>query len=258
MTATAARKGANRIADIPADILEALSTGSIPSATLTECLALDHYRLLCLVFPTLSPAAQEAAQALNTQGILRRMAGLGELLLNEVGDEALPICLAHPSDTVRGWACFMIGAQPDVSLADRLSAIQPLADDAHFGVREWAWMAVRPHLANDLDTAIQLLTPWTQSSSERIRRFACEAIRPRGVWCAHLKALKQTPQQALPILEALRADDSVYVQDSVANWLNDAGKDQPEWVRELCAQWVAASASPATQRICQRASRNLK
>jgi len=88
-----------------------------------------------------------------------------------------------------------------MTLAERLAAIRPLADDSHFGVREWAWIAVRPHLAADLDQAIALLAAeWTSDRSERIRRFASESIRPRGVWCAHLSVLKKEPERALPVL----------------------------------------------------------
>lgn len=258
MSTTPPRKGANRVADIPPDILEALSLGQIPSATLTEGLAVDQYRLLCTVLPSLSTEVLHKAHAFTELGILRRMVAMGTLLQTEVGNDALTTCLAHPSDTVRGWACFMIGAQAPLPLDERLAAIRPLADDEHFGVREWSWMAVRPYLANELDSAIALLTAWTASPSEWVRRFACEALRPRGVWCAHIVAFKKEPQLALPILEALRADPSVYVQDSVANWLNDAGKDQPDWVQALCTRWLAESPTDATQRICQRAQRNLK
>lgn len=258
MTKPETRKGASRTADIPADVLQALSNGELQSATLTEILALDQTQLLRTVFPTLSSTAQMAAEAACQLGILKRMAGIGAILLDELGAVGIDPCRAHHSDTVRGWACFMISAQAGLDLSARLAAIQPLADDAHFGVREWAWMGLRPHLIQELDTAINLLAAWTTSPSERLRRFACEALRPRGVWCAHISTLKKNPELALPILSPLRADPSKYVQDSVANWLNDVAKDQPAWVLKLCTQWSQGEPPPATHRICQRALRNLK
>ncbi|RFA26614.1 DNA alkylation repair protein [Alkalilimnicola ehrlichii] len=255
---TNTRKGATRTADIPADILDALSHGKMQTATLTEGLALDQAKLLRAAFPGLSPRALAAADDACQLGIVKRMAGIGAVLLEELGTEGIKQCSEHDADTVRGWACFMIGTQTELALPSRLEAIQPLADDAHFGVREWSWMAVRPHLARELDEAIAYLTAWAVSPSERLRRFASEALRPRGVWCAHITPLKQQPERALPILSSLRADPSTYVQDSVANWLNDAGKDKPEWVRGLCQKWLQGEPSAATRRICQRALRNLK
>ena len=74
---------------------------------------------------------------------------------------------------------------------------------------------------------------------------------------AHIASLKREPGKALPILSSLRADPSNYVQDSVANWLNDAAKDQPAFVRDLCTQWLQGTSTDATRRICQRAQRNL-
>lgn len=258
MNSTASRKGATRAADIPADVLDALSRGELSSATLAECLALDQARLLRAIFSGLSPQALAAADAACELGILKRMTGIGTLLWEALGTDGFERCQAHDADTVRGWACFMVGAQAGLSLPARLAAIRALADDPHFGVREWAWMAVRPHLVQELDAAITHLAQWTAEPSERLRRFASEALRPRGVWCAHIAALKREPGQALPILSPLRADASAYVQDSVANWLNDAAKDQPGWVRDLCAQWQQGPSNDATRRICQRALRNLK
>lgn len=258
MNTVAPRKGATRAADIPADVLDALSRGELQSATLAEGLALDQALLVRTVFPQLSPQALKNMDAACQLGILKRMAGIGAALLKELGSHGIAQCQAHASDTVRSWACFMIGAQPEVDLPSRLTAIRPLADDAHFGVREWAWMAVRPHLAQELDAAIAHLAAWTQEPSERLRRFASEALRPRGVWCPHITTLKRQPERALPILSPLRADSSAYVQDSVANWLNDAAKDHPDWVRELCAEWLQVQPTAATHRICQRALRNLK
>ena len=258
MTPLSTRKGATRTADIPASVLDALSKGELQSATLAEGLALDQATLLRTVFPDLSAGQQARANAACQLGILKRMAAIGALLGEDHKTDRLARCRSHGSDTVRGWACFMIGADSDLDLSSRLKAIAPLADDEHFGVREWAWMAIRPHLARDLDTSISHLSSWTQSPSERLRRFASESLRPRGVWCAHIAMLKKQPERALPILLPLRAEPSVYVQDSVANWLNDAAKDRPEWVRELCEKWLQGRPAEATHRICKRALRSLK
>lgn len=243
------------VADIAPARLALLNAGSVASATLTEGLAIDFAQLLAAAVPAIGAARLDRMRAQAAAGITRRMALAAQLLLEANADLAL--LQAHPSDTVRGWACFAIAAQAGWPLPQQLAAMRPLADDGHFGVREWAWLALRPHLAASLDEAIALLAPWTTDPSERVRRFACEALRPRGVWCAHIARLKEQPQLALPVLQALRADPAVYVQDSVANWLNDAAKSGPDWVRSLCAQWLLESPAAATVRICKRAQRSI-
>ena len=42
------------------------------------------------------------------------------------------------------------------------------------------------------------------------------------------------PTPVLPLLEALRDDESEYVRRSVANHLNDISKDHPDLVAEGC------------------------
>jgi 3-methyladenine DNA glycosylase AlkC len=138
-----------------------------------------------------------------------------------------------------------------------LQAVSRFAADPHFGVREIAWMAVRDEIAADVAGAVGLLQPWALHADANIRRFASEATRPRGVWCAQIEALKQQPWRGLSLLEPLRADPSRYVQNSVANWLNDAAKTQPDWVREICGRWSRESPGAATTYIVRRGQRSL-
>ena len=117
-------------------------------------------------------------------------------------------------------------------------------------------MALRPGLAAELRRSVALLTPWTRN-----RRSACAASPAsrcvRAACGAHIAELKADPGIGLPLLAPLRVDPSVYVQDSVANWLNDASKDQPDWVRGVCARWQADAPAEATLRICRRALRTV-
>ena len=256
-TGKPARKGARRQSDIDPETRAELNAGRIASATLAECLVVDHAKLLRTVAPQLSANDFAAIGALSQAGITQRMAAVADLLRARLGHASVARFSDHTSDTVRGWAAFMVGRMPGLDLADRLTRMRGFADDPHFGVREWAWVAVRPSIVGDVETAISLLSPWTQESSANLRRFAVEATRPRGVWAAHIPDLKRDPSIGAALLEPLRADDVAYVQDSVGNWLNDAAKDQPDWVRALCDRWCAESPQPATLRICRRATRSL-
>ena len=252
------RKTARTRAEIAPELLAELNAGTRASATLVEGLAVDFARLAQSAFPQFPPDAIALIQESATRGITRRMELVGALILMHLDREMIDNYQSHPSDTVRGWICYAIGSLPKLKLKERLQLIRPYADDPHFGVREWAWMAIRNHIAKNITQAISAFKPWTLESSANLRRFGVEATRPRGVWCSHIEQLKLSPQLGLPLLEALKGDAVVYVQDSVANWLNDAGKSQPDWVRGVCKRWREESTDLSTERICKRAMRNLK
>lgn len=251
----AKRKGAARRADVLPEVLAELNAGTLETATLSEGLVIDFTTLLANVAPEVGPAARSLA---DVKGYTGKMAAAADLLIAAYGPEVVPRYASHTSDTVRGWAAYAIGRQDGLTLRKRIQLIKPLADDPHFGVREWAWMAVRPAIAQRLPEAIKLLEPWSRSKSESIRRFASEVTRPRGVWCSHIEALKSSPELALPILEPLRADKSRYVQLSVGNWLNDASKTRADWVRNLCEDWLQQDSGPETMHICRRALRTIQ
>lgn len=243
-------------AAISAERQHDLDTGAAASTHLAECLAVDFAVLLQAV-AVLPEAAVQRMRDAASKGITQRMA-LAATLLREAGQGDVLLWQSHPSDTVRGWACYLIGSDAALDLPAKLRAMRPLADDLHFGVREWAWLAVRADLVAAPLPALQLLLPWVDEASPYLRRFACEALRPRGVWATHITVFKQQPEHALPLLDALANDPERYVQDSVGNWLNDASKTQPTWVLDLCARWQREHSSTANAYIRTRAQRSLR
>jgi 3-methyladenine DNA glycosylase AlkC len=239
------RVGAANTKSVPPDIMAQLEAGTLETATLSEGLAMRMEVLLARVAPKVDLSAFDASA-----GVVVRMAQAGALL----SKPQLAALAGHTSDTVRGWVAFAYGRDESLSADARLALIRPLAADPHFGVREWAWMAIRPTIVAQTQWAIAALTPWAQDPDPNIRRFASEATRPRGVWAASIPLLRREPAHALPLLTPLRHDTTRYVEDSVANWLNDAGKDQPDWVRGVLAEWQAEGVA---ERLIKRAGRNL-
>lgn len=51
---------------------------------------------------------------------------------------------------------------------------------------------------------------------------------------------------------------SKYVQDSVANWLNDASKSNSTRISETCPRWQKESPSSGTERTVRRSNRTLR
>ena len=260
------RKGAARMALISDEVLLALNKGAVPTANLNEFLAIDLHQLVPAVARDmgLDPAHERLQDTLAMLGSFKPMKrhGLISHALYDMAaqshdpDAVAQRLVTHPSDVARGWASDWV-RYSRWPLARQLQAQQRFAADPHFGVREMAWVAVRDEVVAHLDEALDLLQPWVQDGHEYIRRFASELTRPKGVWCAPIRALQTEPQRALHLLEPLRADPSRYVQNSVANWLNDASKTQGSWVENVCTRWLNESPCAATQYIVRRARRTM-
>jgi len=113
-------------------------------------------------------------------------------------------------------------------------SLAALADLTRFGSAEFA---IRPFLAADPERTLAQMLRWTTDPNEHVRRLASEGSRPRLPWASRVPALRGDPTLAAPILEALRNDPSLYVRKSVANHLNDIGKDRADWLVDHLEGW---------------------
>ena len=236
---------------ISLDIVNQLNKGEKEATNLMEFLAVDLTLLLANTIPEFNfPKLPKPL------GITKKFKLVAISLHTQFGFKIFDTLSIHKSDSIRALACYILGEQK-LSFPEKLNLIKPLADDPNSGVREWAWMVLRADFTQEVTKSIKLLSRWTEESSDNIRRFASELSRPRGVWCSHIKELRKEPWLGLDIIEPLRSDKAKYVQLSVGNWLNDAGKDHPDWVKDLCRDWSNQSTTPYTEKICKRAMRNL-
>ncbi len=260
------RKGVRSLKDISPDILYQLNNGQIASANLVEWLAIDQQILLKTVLQQNNKLGYFdlvciKLSQLPKQSIVSVNQCIGVSLLqcvNNFDDQLLfNDLINHPSDAVRCWVCYMIGFNDKVPLDQKFEQIKTLANDVHFGVREAAWMAMRQSIIDHLERSLQILSQWSKDAQPNLRRFASEATRPRGVWCKHIVKLKEYPDLGLPVLSPLVNDESKYVQDSVANWLNDAAKSNLEFVTRFCEQYFQNNPSKSSQYMMKRALRSL-
>ena len=247
------RRGARSFSAVDPAVIRELEEGRCESVNHVEQMAIDMGTLLSQVFPQLAARAYE----LRIPNFLGRMRTGGQIVWDSFSWSVFENAPRWRSDTVRGWAAFAIAVVPRADLQKRICFALPFADDPHFAVREWAWLAVRPAILEDPMTAVQELAGLTAHHSPRVRRFVSESTRPRGVWSKHLSLFKQEPWRALPLLEPLATDASRYVQDSVGNWLRDASKTQPNWVAETCNRWQDVYGIDS-DRICRLATQLIK
>jgi 3-methyladenine DNA glycosylase AlkC len=92
-------------------------------------------------------------------------------------------------------------------------------------------------------------------SQPDVRRLVSEGTRPRLPWARRLPRFQRDPSPVVELLELLKDDPSAYVRRSVANNLNDIGKDHPDVLVETCRRWLEG-AGEERRRLIRHALRS--
>ena len=118
-----------------------------------------------------------------------------------------------------------------------------------------AEFSTRPFLHKHPEATLAQLMEWTRDPSDHVRRLVSEGTRPRLPWAARLPAFQRDPAPVLALLEQLKDDPALYVRRSVANNLNDIGKDHPALLADTARGWLQG-ATPERRWIVQHALRS--
>lgn len=102
---------------------------------------------------------------------------------------------------------------------------------------------IRPFLKEHTQATLERLHLWAEDDCHYVRRLASEGPRPRLPWASRLQVFQQNPIPVLEILEKLKDDPELYVRRSVANNLNDIGKDHPDILIKTTARWLEGASS---------------
>lgn len=102
-----------------------------------------------------------------------------------------------------------------------------------------AEFSIRPFIERYERQSLALLRTWARDPSAHVRRLVSEGTRPRLPWAGRLRRFQQDPLPVLVLLELLRDDPELYVRRSVANSLNDIGKDHPDVLVDVARRWMS-------------------
>jgi 3-methyladenine DNA glycosylase AlkC len=101
-----------------------------------------------------------------------------------------------------------------------------------------AEFSIRPFLEQHTQATLRQLEAWATDPSPHVRRLVSEGTRPRLPWAPRLRQFQADPAPVLALLELLKDDNELYVRRSVANNLNDIGKDHPEVLIHTAQAWL--------------------
>lgn len=118
-----------------------------------------------------------------------------------------------------------------------------------------AEFSIRPFLERYTEPTLARLETWAGDPNVHVRRLVSEGSRPRLPWAPRLRIFQKDPMPVVALLELLKDDPEIYVRRSVANNLNDIGKDHPKILEETARRWMK-DASPERLWIVRHALRS--
>jgi 3-methyladenine DNA glycosylase AlkC len=230
--------------DVPARIarmIKGVDSAFNPEAFLTD--ALEGYQAL-----ELTPRARQIADALGRhlpqdyeRAIEILMASLGPKLdVAELTGMTAFVYLPHVFYVAKfGVDHFEASMRAQYELTQRFTA-------------EYS---IRVFLERYPQRTLARLRHWAQDSNAHVRRLVSEGTRPRLPWAPRLRAFQDDPRPVLELLELLKDDPELLVRRSVANNLNDIGKDNPVALIETCRRWMS-DATPERSWLVRHALRS--
>lgn len=242
-----------RLPDAPPTITAGSSLKVLLDHPAIECLA-HNLRTVHRNFDA-EAFAQRAKKGLKTLAILQRGHHIAQVLrehLPQRYDQAIDILLRSltpPLTKTKDVGLGVFFYLPHISFIARYGL-----DEEHNGGRDpfeasmkaqyeltrrfSAEYSIRPFLIRWPDRTLARLTDWLTDPCPHVRRLCTEGTRPRLPWAIRIPSFIADPRPVLPILEALKDDESLYVRRSVANHLGDIYKDHAELMLEICARWL--------------------
>ena len=159
-----------------------------------------------------------------TQAIKLLLSSLGPPLKTTEGEGMMPfLYLPHTLFVARyGLEHFDVSMEAQYRLTQRFTAE----------------FSIRPFIERYPKRTVALLKRWTRDSNVHVRRLVSEGTRPRLPWASRLREFQKDPTPVLALLELLKDDPELYVRRSVANNLNDIGKDHPEVLVDTARRWL--------------------
>lgn len=118
-----------------------------------------------------------------------------------------------------------------------------------------AEFSIRAFLERHPQQTLQRLHKWASDPNHHVRRLVSEGTRPRLPWAGRLREFQRDPRPVLALLELLKDDPELYVRRSVANNLNDIGKDNPDLLYATAKNWLQ-DASEERRWVVQHALRS--